>query len=122
MTQQPVRRQHRLLPPTVLPKPIPDADLVAFFHVIDSVRDRLIVTVQVDEPRLSCQSTSLSRKIRSYEHAISVATRDVGSTPRCRAGLYPRPRSPYSRLRGHRPALNRAPPAALTQLLTASIE
>jgi len=42
MTQQPVRRQHRLLPPTVLPKPIPDADLVAFFHVIDSVRDRLI--------------------------------------------------------------------------------
>src|SRR4030095_12204959 len=43
MTQQPVlRRRHRLLTPTVLPKPIPDADLVAFFQVIDSVRDRLI--------------------------------------------------------------------------------
>src|SRR5215831_16581028 len=43
MTQQPVlRRRHRLLTPTVLPKPIPDADLAAFFQVIDSVRDRLI--------------------------------------------------------------------------------
>jgi len=43
MAQQPVlRRRHRLLTPTVLPKPIPDADLAAFFQVIDSVRDRLI--------------------------------------------------------------------------------
>src|SRR5215471_9344216 len=43
MTHQPVlRRRHRLLTPTVLPKPIPDADLTAFFQVIDSVRDRLI--------------------------------------------------------------------------------
>jgi len=42
ITQQPVRRWHRLLTPTVLPKPMPDADLVAFFHVIDSVRDRLL--------------------------------------------------------------------------------
>ncbi len=43
MTQQPVlRRRHRLLTPLVLPKPIPDADLAAFFHVIDAVRDRLI--------------------------------------------------------------------------------
>jgi site-specific recombinase XerD len=43
MTQQPVmRRRHRLLTPTVLPKPMPDTDLTAFFHVIDSVRDRLI--------------------------------------------------------------------------------
>ena len=42
MTQQPVLRRHRLLTPTVLPKPIPDADLAAFFQVIDSVRDRLI--------------------------------------------------------------------------------
>jgi integrase/recombinase XerD len=43
MTQQPVlRRRHRLLTPTVLPKPIPDVDLAAFFQVIDSVRDRLI--------------------------------------------------------------------------------
>jgi site-specific recombinase XerD len=42
MTQQPVRRRHRLLMPTVLPKPMPDADLAAFFQVIDAVRDRLI--------------------------------------------------------------------------------
>ena len=43
MTQQPVlRRRHRLLTPTVLPKPLPDTDLAAFFQVIDSVRDRLI--------------------------------------------------------------------------------
>jgi site-specific recombinase XerD len=43
MTQQPVvRRRHRLLTPTVLPKPMPDADLAAFFKVIDSIRDRLI--------------------------------------------------------------------------------
>ncbi len=42
MTQQPVRRRHRLLTPTVLPKPMPDADLAAFFQVIDAVRDRLI--------------------------------------------------------------------------------
>jgi integrase/recombinase XerD len=43
MTHQPVlRRRHRLLTPTVLPKPIPDTDLIAFFQVIDSVRDRLI--------------------------------------------------------------------------------
>jgi len=43
MQQQPVsRRQHRLLMPEVLPKAIPDADLVAFFQVIDSLRDRLL--------------------------------------------------------------------------------
>ena len=43
MTHQPVlRRRHRLLTPTVLSKPIPDTDLIAFFQVIDSVRDRLI--------------------------------------------------------------------------------
>jgi hypothetical protein len=44
MTQQPVlRRRHRLLTPLVLPKPLPDADLAAFFHVIDAIRDRLIL-------------------------------------------------------------------------------
>ena len=43
MTQHPVvRRRHRLLTPTVLPKPIPEADLAAFFKAIDSIRDRLI--------------------------------------------------------------------------------
>jgi len=43
MTHQPVlRRRHRLLMPLVLPKPMPDADLTAFFQVIDAVRDRLI--------------------------------------------------------------------------------
>jgi site-specific recombinase XerD len=43
MRQQPVsRRRHRLLTPAVLPKAIPDADRVAFFQVIDSLRDRLL--------------------------------------------------------------------------------
>jgi site-specific recombinase XerD len=42
MAQQPVRRQHRLLTPHGLPKAIPDVDLVAFFQVIDSLRDRLL--------------------------------------------------------------------------------
>lgn len=43
ITQQPiVRRRHRLLTPTTLPKPINQTDLAAFFKVIDSVRDRLI--------------------------------------------------------------------------------
>src|SRR5262249_23914902 len=43
MTQPPVvRRRHRLLTPTVLPKPMPDTALAAFFTVVDSVRDRLI--------------------------------------------------------------------------------
>lgn len=42
MQQQPVRRRHRLLTPQGLPKAIPDADLVAFFQVIDSLRDRLL--------------------------------------------------------------------------------
>jgi integrase/recombinase XerD len=43
MPQQPVlRRRHRLLTPTVLPKPMLDTDLAAFFKVIDAVRDRLI--------------------------------------------------------------------------------
>jgi len=41
-TQPVVRRRHRLPTPTTLPKPIAEADLVAFFKVIDSVRDRLI--------------------------------------------------------------------------------
>jgi len=42
MAHQPVRHRHRLPLPFLLPKPIPDADLTAFFQVIDSVRDRLI--------------------------------------------------------------------------------
>jgi integrase/recombinase XerD len=43
ITQQPIlRRRHRLLTPTTLPKPIHQIDLVAFFKVIDSIRDRLI--------------------------------------------------------------------------------
>jgi integrase/recombinase XerD len=48
MTQQPVlRRRHRLLTPTVLPKPMPDTDLAAFFTAIDAVRDRLIFLVML---------------------------------------------------------------------------
>jgi site-specific recombinase XerD len=42
MTQQPVRRRHRLLRPTVLPTPLPDTDLAACFQVLDAVRDRRI--------------------------------------------------------------------------------
>jgi site-specific recombinase XerD len=43
ITQQPIlRRRHRLLAPTTLPKPMSETDLIAFFKVIDSVRDRLI--------------------------------------------------------------------------------
>ena len=41
-TQPVIRRRHRLPTPTTLPKPMAEADLVAFFKVIDSVRDRLI--------------------------------------------------------------------------------
>jgi site-specific recombinase XerD len=48
MRQQPVsRRWHRLVTPAVLPKAIPDADLVAFFQVIDSLRDRLLFLVML---------------------------------------------------------------------------
>lgn len=43
MPSQPViRRRHRLLAPITLPKPIPEAGLMAFFKVIDSIRDRLL--------------------------------------------------------------------------------
>jgi len=43
MQAQPViRRRHRLPTPTTLPKPLAEADLLAFFKVIDSVRDRLL--------------------------------------------------------------------------------
>jgi integrase/recombinase XerD len=43
MQLQPViRRRHRLFTPTTLPKPMPEADLIELFKVIDSVRDRLI--------------------------------------------------------------------------------
>jgi len=41
-TQPVIRRRHRLPTPTTLPKPLAEADLVAFFKVIDSVRDRLL--------------------------------------------------------------------------------
>jgi site-specific recombinase XerD len=43
MLRQPVlRRRHRLLTAAPLPKPMREADLAAFFTVIDAVRDRLI--------------------------------------------------------------------------------
>jgi site-specific recombinase XerD len=37
-----IRRRHRLFAPSTLPKPMPEADLIQLFKVIDSVRDRLI--------------------------------------------------------------------------------
>jgi len=43
MQLQPIiRRRHRLLAPTTLPKPMAEQDLINFFKVIDSLRDRLI--------------------------------------------------------------------------------
>jgi integrase/recombinase XerD len=42
LIQPVIRRRHRLLASTTLPKSIADADLTAFFKVIDSLRDRLI--------------------------------------------------------------------------------
>src|SRR5262249_46109149 len=42
MTQQPIPPRHRLLTPTGFAQPLPHPDLVAFFRVIDSGRDRLI--------------------------------------------------------------------------------
>lgn len=43
MARQPVlRRRHHVAAPTTLPKPMPEADLVRFFKVVDSIRDRLL--------------------------------------------------------------------------------
>jgi len=43
MLSQPIKRyRHRLVVPQTLPKPMAEPDIVAFFNVIDSVRDRLI--------------------------------------------------------------------------------
>ena len=43
LQMQPVRKhRHSVLAPTSLPKPMAEADLPAFFQVIDAVRDRLI--------------------------------------------------------------------------------
>lgn len=43
MWMQPVsKRRHRLLAPATLPKPMLEVDLIAFFKVIDSMRDRLL--------------------------------------------------------------------------------
>lgn len=43
MTRQPVlRHRHHVAAPMTLPKPMPEADLVRFFKVVDSLRDRLL--------------------------------------------------------------------------------
>jgi integrase len=48
MQAQPViRRQHRLLAPATLPKPMPEHDLVQFFKAVDSQRDRLLFLVML---------------------------------------------------------------------------
>lgn len=36
------RRRHDVIVPQALPRPMPEADLIAFFRVIDSLRDRLM--------------------------------------------------------------------------------
>jgi site-specific recombinase XerD len=40
LVQPVIRRRHRLCAPNTLPKPLADDDLVQFFKVIDSIRDR----------------------------------------------------------------------------------
>lgn len=48
MARQPVvRRRHRLLTHTTLPKPMRSVDVTAFFKVIDSVRDRLLFLIML---------------------------------------------------------------------------
>ncbi len=43
MTRQPIlRHRHHVAAPMTLPKPMPEADLVRFFKVVDSIRDRLL--------------------------------------------------------------------------------
>ena len=42
LIQPVIRRRHRLFAPTTLPKPMAESDIIEFFKVIDSVRDRLI--------------------------------------------------------------------------------
>ena len=43
ITSLPIRRRrHDVIVPQALPRPIPEADLIAFFRVIDSLRDRLM--------------------------------------------------------------------------------
>ena len=43
MRSQPViKRRHRLLAQTTLPKPMPEPDLIRFFKAVDSPRDRLL--------------------------------------------------------------------------------
>lgn len=43
MGRQPVlRHRHHVAAPTTLPKPMPEADLIRFFKVVDLVRDRLL--------------------------------------------------------------------------------
>jgi site-specific recombinase XerD len=42
-----VRRRHRLLTHTTLPKPMRAVDVTAFFKVIDSVRDRLLFLIML---------------------------------------------------------------------------
>lgn len=41
-SQPVIKRRHRLLAPTTLPKPVPEPDLIRFFKAIDSQRDRLL--------------------------------------------------------------------------------
>jgi integrase/recombinase XerD len=42
LVQPVVKRRHRLLAPSTLPKPMSESDLVSFFKAIDAIRDRLL--------------------------------------------------------------------------------
>ena len=72
MTQQPVlRRRHRLLTPTVLPKPMPDTDLTAFFKAIDAVRDRLICHGGAPSPQTTIRGEKENRSSSTCQSKIT---------------------------------------------------
>ena len=87
------RRRHRLLTPLVLPKPIPDADLTAFFQVIDAVRDRLIFLfmlrcgLRVSEVcALPWDAIDLRCRDRPHQPGQRAGRSDRVSVPGCGAG------------------------------------
>ena len=105
MTHQPVlRRRHRLLTPTVLPKPMPDTDLIAFFQVIDSVRDRLIFLLMLrcglrvsEVCALAWDAIDLQRWHGAHHPWQRAGGSDRVPLARCDAGLTGLAASPYAR-------------------------
>ncbi len=68
MLRQPVnKRRHRVFAPTTLPKPMPEANLVQFFKVIDSIRDRVIFLLMLRCGLRVSEACSLSWKDIDWE-------------------------------------------------------